>query len=299
MTTSPRQDQSAFALRTLGGVSLRGDHSAARFKLRKKDLALLIYLCIEGGGPRSRVFLSSLLWGDRPQPRARHSLTQAVGRLRSVIGNDALIPRSEQIHWRGSLSCDAFALERAYAGDDRAVVENMYAGDFLADFEIGSGAEEFDVWAEQRRARYRTMALHVVEGLGAQAEAAGRWPEALELGRRAVEIEALYEAGHRRIMRALTALGERGLALSHYGELALWLQQRVQLQPDPATTQLATELRSGVNPQVPQVALEGVSNGNRNKALHPDDPGAGRNVFTRMVRAFGNRTSAWRDRARP
>jgi DNA-binding SARP family transcriptional activator len=188
------------------------------------------------------------------------------------------------------LSCDAFALERAYAGDAPTVVENMYCGDFLADFQIGSGAEEFDVWAEQRRARYRSMALHVFEGLGAQAESGGRWPEALELGRRAIEIEALYEAGHRRIMRALTALGERGLALNHYGELALWLQQRVQLQPDPATTQLATELRQGLSPTpaVPLVANP-ISNQPHGAPTDSDGVASATSVFKRVARAFGNR----------
>lgn len=242
MTTSPRQNQSAYSLHTLGAVELTRTDSVKVESLRKKDLALLIYLCVEGRRAHSRVSLSSLLWGDHAETRARHSLTQAIGRVRRALHADAVLVRSDQIEWRGPLDCDACNLERAYLAPDRSAPDVSYEGDFLGDFRPGLGAEEFEMWAEQRRLRYRSMALHVLESRGAAAESSAHWLEALEYGRRTVEIESLYEEGHRRIMRAWSALSERGLALRHYNELALWLDTEHGLQPDPATTQLAAEL---------------------------------------------------------
>jgi DNA-binding SARP family transcriptional activator len=306
MTTSPRQDQSGYALHTLGDVALRGAGNLREVKLRKKDLALLVYLCVEGTGARSRVFLSSLLWGDRPQARARHSLTQAVGRLRSVLGGDEVVPRAEQIQWLGPLRCDACTLERFYSGGHSARADFTYSGDFLADFNIGAGAAEFEGWVEQRRTRYRSMALHVLEGLGTEAESCGRWSDALELGRRAVEIEAMYEAGHRRIMRALSALGERGLAINHYGEFVAWLREHVDLPPDPATSQLAHELTEGRSSNHDDPSIRGASPAEFEMAhirrrIADTSPslrnvaGSGRfSRLTRFVRDVGMRTTAWR-----
>src|SRR3712207_9058414 len=60
-----------------------------------RSLALLVYLRLEGRHGHSRGALAGLLWGNRPEENARHSLTQALGRLRVHLGA-ALEVRSEE-----------------------------------------------------------------------------------------------------------------------------------------------------------------------------------------------------------
>jgi DNA-binding SARP family transcriptional activator len=297
---SPRQELSVYYLHCLGNLTLTTGGGAAVTKLRKKDLALLVYLRLEGNRAHSRAFLSSLLWGEHPQDRARHSLTQALARLRAVFGADAMVLRNDHVEWRGPLECDAHALEEAYAGD-RPRHEFVYGGDFLLEFEPGGGAQDFQTWAQQRRARYRGMVLQVLETWGADAELRGWWGEALDFGRRAIEIEPMYEQGHRRMIRAWTGLGERVLALRHYSEFERWLQKEFGARPDPATTQLILELRQemelAVNGHASAVGSEGPSAGldddvstvANGGALHFPSVvrnGSGRTILGRVMRAI-------------
>src|SRR4051794_41856653 len=77
-------------LRTLGHPVLTGPAGAPVAGLRRKDLALLAYLCVEGPRPHSRARLAALLWGESPEGPARHSLTQALGGVGRAAGGGAL-----------------------------------------------------------------------------------------------------------------------------------------------------------------------------------------------------------------
>jgi hypothetical protein len=59
-----------------------------------------------------------------------------------------------------------------------------------------------------------------------------------------VEVDQIHEAGHRRIMRSWSAVGERGLALQHYRRLGQWLAVEMDSDPEPETRSLAEELQA-------------------------------------------------------
>ena len=58
--------------------------------LWKKNLALLVYLALSPRQTRSREHLIGLLWGDKPESAARHSLNEALRVLRRAVGEGAL-----------------------------------------------------------------------------------------------------------------------------------------------------------------------------------------------------------------
>src|SRR4051812_49137784 len=62
---------------------------------RRKELALLAYLA-SSRRPVSRERLASLLWGDRVDERARHSLRQALHRLNTALPG-ALAIEADQV----------------------------------------------------------------------------------------------------------------------------------------------------------------------------------------------------------
>jgi len=228
-------------LRTLGHPVLTGPGDAPVAGLRRKDLALLAYLCVEGPRPHSRARLAALLWGESAERQARHSLTQALGRVQRAAGSGALVVDRESVRYTGAPACDAVWLLEGGAELDPLLT--LYDGPFLEGFEAGFGSEEFGEWADGRRAELRNAAVRWLERTGAAAEAAGDWALALRIGERGTQIDPVHEEAHRRVMRALLETGERNLAMRHYQELARWLADEVGSEPDPETRELARRIR--------------------------------------------------------
>lgn len=232
-------------LRTLGHPALVDTDGSTVHKLRKKDLALLVYLCVEGTAVHARGRLASLLWGESPEEAARHSLTQALGRLGRLLPPGSLVLGSQVVRWGEALPCDAVVLLRGGLGpDDVDEGFSIYEGDFLRGFHLRPGAEEFTEWADGRRADLRNAALRLLELAGEDAEERRHWRRATRLAERAVQIEPVAEHAHRRLMRSLASSGERNRALRHYNDLADWLHREMGAEPDPDTRALADQLRA-------------------------------------------------------
>ena len=235
-------------LKTFGTAALVA-RNAAVCRMRHKDLALLIFLRLEAVRAISRSVLGTLLWGDGAEHAARHSLSQTLARLRSMLGRETLCVSRDTVTWRGDLACDAALLDEP--GEDPSTVCDLYTGDFVAGLILGPGAEDFEAWADARRARYRLKAVQLLETCAGEAERRGEPERALRLSLRAVEIEPLFQAGHRRVMRAWDALGERAFALRHYHALERTLRTEVGTLPDPCTRALAAQLcEQAVYPEV-------------------------------------------------
>lgn len=256
MSHSPPSGAPGFYLVTLGTPALV-EHGTP-IQLRKKDLALLVYLRLEGKHGHSRGALAGLLWGNSREENARHSLTQAIGRLRARLGNQVVQVGHDRVGCSATLDCDAAALQSAAASDrvDESIL-SLCAGDFLAGFQAGPGAEAFETWADGRRAHLRAVAVAALERLGAEAEARGDWDGALAAGQRAVDLDPASEPGHRRVMRAWNALGHRVRALQHYERLAEWVAAEFETDPEPETAELAEQLRCRT-PRPPRPAPEPV-----------------------------------------
>jgi DNA-binding SARP family transcriptional activator len=232
-------NSSCLFLKTFGTAALVA-RNASVCHMRHKDLALLIFLRLEGARAISRSRLGTLLWGGGTERPARHSLSQTLARLRSVLGWEMLSVSRDTATWRGDLACDAALLDEP--GEDPSTVCDLYTGDFVAGLILGSGAEDFEAWADAKRARYRLKAVQLLETCAGEAERRGEPELALRLSLRAVEIEPLFQAGHRRVMRAWDALGERALALRHYHALERTLRTEVGTLPDPCTRAVAAQL---------------------------------------------------------
>src|ERR687889_2814549 len=72
---------------TLGPVGLSVDGAPAPAELLwRKHLGLLVYLARSPRG-RARKHLIGLLWGEKPEAAARHSLNEAIRLLRHYLGD--------------------------------------------------------------------------------------------------------------------------------------------------------------------------------------------------------------------
>ncbi|NIQ55016.1 MAG: SARP family transcriptional regulator, partial [Gammaproteobacteria bacterium] len=91
--------------------------------------ALLVYLAMEREA--SRDTLLGLLWPDRPEDRARHTLNQTLYELRRLLGDDWAAVEGDRVRIAEHVTCDAVAFERAVAGQDADQALELYAGAFL------------------------------------------------------------------------------------------------------------------------------------------------------------------------
>ena len=108
--------------RTLGTVEITVDGQPPPPQLTwRKHLALLIYLGRSPRLRRSRDHLVGLLWPEKGETAARHSLNEAIRVIRRVAGDDALISEGGQIRLvSSSVEFDVDELSRMVAARDWA-----------------------------------------------------------------------------------------------------------------------------------------------------------------------------------
>jgi DNA-binding SARP family transcriptional activator len=205
--------------------------------LRKKDLALLVFLRVEPEAAFTRARLASLLWANTTDERARHSLSQALSRLQKALGTQALATDSQTVRLSLRIQCDADEALRS--------VTAVPSGNarFLDGFHPGEGAEEFADWADRERAAIGRAMVELLEEAGSAAEEGEDWAQALAYAKRSVQLDPYWERGHRRLMRGLEARGERSLALRHYEEFSAWMLRETGDAPDGETRALAERIR--------------------------------------------------------
>jgi tetratricopeptide (TPR) repeat protein len=142
-----------FRLRTLGTLRLVGADGAEEPSLatRRRKLALLALLAVSGR-PMSRDRLVDLFWGDHPEERARHSLSDALSHLRRVLGPEAITARHAEVELAEGipLTVDLRELAAAATAQEWARVIALYDGPFLDGVHIG-GSPEWEHWVTAQR----------------------------------------------------------------------------------------------------------------------------------------------------
>ncbi|MGH7537793.1 MAG: AfsR/SARP family transcriptional regulator [Gemmatimonadales bacterium] len=130
----------------------------------RKHLALLIYLALSADRTRSREHLLGLLWPEKTDAQARHSLNEALRRLRASLGADRLVSQGDAITLTGDgLAVDAARFE-ALAATRSSEAAALVRGDFLEGFALDD-APAFEEWAAAERSRYRSRSAATIASL--------------------------------------------------------------------------------------------------------------------------------------
>ena len=248
-------------LRILGGFLLVGKDGQEVPIPGKKVQALLAYLAMNPGQKHSREKLATLLWGDRMDEQARHSLRQALLALRKALGTavggektDPLSTDNETAALNaGALDTDVEGF-RTHAADgtphDLEAAVALYAGPLLEG--LRADAEEFDLWLVRERERLHTPACGVLERLAEHQENAGDTDNAIETAKRLISIDPAREKGHRLLMRMYLATGRRADALRQYQACVEVLRRELDAEPSAETVQLYDALREGTTQTEPK-----------------------------------------------
>lgn len=201
-----------------------------------KSQSLLAYLVLHRDRPQPRERLAGMFWGDRPERKARRSLTTALWHIRRCLPDDETLlsdPHTVQFDPQAHVWLDVEAFESLAAHDDLASLESaagLYRGDFLDGF--------YDDWIITLRYRLETVFCDVLARLMLTQEAVDDQEAALATALRLLDRDPLREVAHRLAMRALCRLGQRGAALEQYRRCQETVEREVSAEPMVETTEL-------------------------------------------------------------
>ncbi|HJQ67020.1 MAG TPA: AAA family ATPase [Gemmatimonadales bacterium] len=221
--------------------------------LWRKHLGLLIYLALSPDRARARAHLRGLLWPEKSEKEARHSLNQALLLLRTRLGEQRLISHEHTVTLNDeALSVDAIRFA-ALAPDKPAEAALLLRGDFLEGFAVDD-APGFEDWAMQERTRWRARGAGV---LLAQAEAelaAGRVSDAEEAALKALALEPHSEPAARTRLRAMALRGDSAGAQAWFQQFAHQLERDVGGRPSRELEALVERIRTRSWLPVPAIA---------------------------------------------
>ena len=184
----------------------------------------------------------------------------------------------------------------ACLGRLRAAAE-AYRGPFLGAF-AGPPSDLFEEWAALKREGLRRRVAGALEQLAEAHLARGEPGPAAGYARRELELEPLAEGAHRRLMRALSAGGDRGAALAQYEACRRLLAAELGAEPAPETAALAERLRAGAaasprppGPRPPAAPRAGAPG--RGAGVRRGDPAAGSETARCPARRRARRRLSW------
>jgi DNA-binding SARP family transcriptional activator len=241
------------ACRTLGPIVVTVDGAEPPPELLwRKHLALLVYLARSPHHTRSREHLIGLLWGDRPEAAARHSLREAVHVLRRCAGDDGVDTTGERVRvGDGAVDLDVDRLEAQAVKGDWAGAAALSVGEFLEGFSVPD-APEFEDWLAAERLTWKRRCVEVLAKRALELERSGHPSEGAEHARRALVLDPLSEAAAAAAVQALALAGERSAALDVYDGFAARLAQQIGGKPSASLHTLVERVRSERSWRLPE-----------------------------------------------
>ncbi|HEY2805326.1 MAG TPA: AAA family ATPase [Gemmatimonadales bacterium] len=231
-------------IRALGPAEVTIDGRPAPAELLwRKNLALLVYLARSPRLTRSREHLMGLLWGDKPETAARHSLREALRVLRQVAGESFLATEGDRVTINaGEVTIDVDRFNALAAAGDHAAAAQLAVGNFLEGFGVPD-APPFEDWLAGEQLNTRRRAVEVLVKRAEDLQRAGDLGAAAECAHRALTFEPASAAAVRSLIRVHALRGERAEALSVYDAFAERLRSQLGTEPDAATERLAAQVR--------------------------------------------------------
>src|SRR2546427_4144012 len=230
-----------FQLRVFGSPQLvLGDRSPVRFRT-KKHLAVLLYLHFEGrvrSIPRDQ--LVDLLWPDVSPDKGRHSLSQALLAIRSLLGTTAVTGREQDVQLLAELPSELAILRRGQVAGVRVAQP-------LGGLDDCAGAE-FAHWVDGARMRLKAQARDALRAALQTARVKGDLSETHLLAAALYDvdplcIDAVYGLAERALLDGDTVAAVR-LLKDHVRRA----QAELGTNPNPEITRMLRRLERGERP---------------------------------------------------
>ncbi|MES1259406.1 MAG: BTAD domain-containing putative transcriptional regulator, partial [Gemmatimonadota bacterium] len=223
--------------RLLGAPQLliNGEEPPAEL-LWRKHLALCIALWCAPERRRSRDQLVGLLWSDKSERAAKHSLNEALRVIRRSVGSDAIDTTGDAVVWIDAPELDTDRFLALELGEpDRAA--ELVQGSFC-DGLVVQGAQAFESWLTAERDRWQAKCVDALVRASAAAEDRGDARRALELAERAVSLNELSDLAAQSLIRAHWLAHDRAAALAAGDAFRRRLERDLGIEPEERTSAL-------------------------------------------------------------
>jgi DNA-binding SARP family transcriptional activator len=196
-----------------------------------------------------------LLWGDRTDVAARHSLSEALRVIRRHAGEGSVEVNVGQVRLAPeSVELDVDRLEELAAGGNWEAAAELVSGEFLEGFALAD-ASEFEDWLATERELWTRRGLEVLVSCAEANAQVGKVEEASGFAERALNLEPRSEVALRSVLRCRSLAGDRAGALALFERFESRLLDESRLEPSEETRALIERVRRERAPQAdPQLA---------------------------------------------
>ena len=250
-------------VRCLGGFKVRYRGRSVDLGTSRNGRLVFKYLVARAPARRaSKEVLVELLWPETPLERGLASLQSAVHQLRRAMASSepdlasrpAIVYADDHYGLNPLLELHSdvvlfrHRLLEARVQEARGQIEDacrayrlaaeVYGGELLPE-------ERYEDWVATERASLEADQLVVLTRLVQIHLSRGAYLEAIQFGRRLLELDSTREDIHRDMMRCYSRLGQRSEALRQYRRCSEAIQAELELTPEAETTALFERLASG------------------------------------------------------
>lgn len=225
----------------------------------KKARACLAYLALRPQFSASREQLADLLWSNRHDAAARHSLRQCLVTLNKelepfapgLLSTDGTMVRLNSV----GLTVDAREFARLAEQcrvkfDERAL--RAPAGEFLDRLVLDS--EPFNAWLDEQRHQLHGLRATVLEAATAHFTRARNAPAAIEAAERLCALDPAREDWRRQLLRFYADARGREYAIAYARAWVSNHKREFDAEPDAATVALIDEIK-GRPEDKPRISL--------------------------------------------
>lgn len=244
-----------------GGIQIQFDGQPVTLAYDKVR-ALLAYLLIEAHQSQRRETLAGLLWPEQAEKEARHSLSQALLKLRQAIAPHSVVIVADR-HTVGLNPSAQFELDTAVftthrqqcqthqhtqpalcasCMGERETAVSLYKGPFLAGLSLPD-APQFEQWLTQQQEYYHRQVMDALATLTTYHQQRGELAEAIRYAQQQLTFEPWREEVHRQLMMLLARAGQRSLALKQYEQCRVSLKEELNSDVSPETETLRNQIK--------------------------------------------------------
>ena len=232
--------------RLLGTLEIEVDGRPSDLAKNTKGCALISYLIITGQ-PQSRETLADSLWDAGSIARSKGNLRSMLNRIHELAPELSITRKSVSFKPGSDTYIDLVKFNEALDSKDLANVNSglhLYRGDLLANLHLDS-APRFDEWLLVTQEQLRVKVLTAYERLCRAYRDRGQLDKAMNVARRWVALDTLNEEALRQLMTLLALNGLADSALKQYEANRQVIWRELELEPEPATTNLLEKIRAG------------------------------------------------------
>jgi len=243
-----------YSLTLFGTVRLEGPSGpVSGYAIHRRQVALLALLATAGPGGLSRDKLQALLWPESPADTARHSLANAVYRLRKELGEACVQGKGNTLFLNPEVvRADVFAFETHLDRGELEEAVALYRGPLLEGFHL-RGSNEFEDWRSAEARRLGRRFEEALEALASRAEGEGEWRKAVGCWERLSDHDPFNTRFALGRMRMLEAAGDPGNAIQVGEEHVRTLREELGAEAPLELTEVLKSLRFGRTAAAPGV----------------------------------------------